>query len=240
MFKYIGKPGEFVSCVGCHEKQSDIPPVKKSIASRKKASSIKPWYGPPRPFSFKYEIQPVLNKYCVSCHNGEKKDIVKDIPDFTDDKDKKDKGNESRSYIAFHPYVRRPGPESDMHMFKPMEYHASTSELIQMLKKGHHNVKLDKESWEKLYTWIDFNVPFRGNWAPEEFNGFDQQERRIELTKKYACIYDADPEKEYDNIAVLHEKKEPVVPVKPHAEPVKNSNGREKQEVLSTLEAALK
>ena len=45
-----------------------------------------------------------------------------------------------------------------------MEWHAGTSELVQMLKKGHHNVKLDAEAWDRLYTWIDLNVPYYGTY----------------------------------------------------------------------------
>ena len=33
---------------------------------------------------------------------------------------------------------------------KPMEYHAGTSELVQLLEKGHHDVKLDAEAWDRL------------------------------------------------------------------------------------------
>ena len=47
-----------------------------------------------------------------------------------------------------HPYVRRNGPEGDYHLLTPLEFHADTSELIQMLSKGHHNVKLDQEAWD--------------------------------------------------------------------------------------------
>ena len=42
------------------------------------------------------------------------------------------------SYLALMPYIRRPGPESDIHLQVPLEWHAWTSELIQMLEKGHH------------------------------------------------------------------------------------------------------
>ena len=34
--------------------------------------TITPWYGPARGFSFKREVQPVLDKYCVGCHDGQR------------------------------------------------------------------------------------------------------------------------------------------------------------------------
>ncbi|MHC4506156.1 MAG: HzsA-related protein, partial [Planctomycetota bacterium] len=205
---FVAMPGENVSCVGCHDKQNMSPPGAPTSASRRIASDIDPWYGPIRPFSFKCEVQPVLDKYCVGCHDG--KDRKK--PNFT--------RNDARSYqkdeayLALHPFVRRPGPESDYHMFKPMEYHATTSELVQMLRKGHHNVKLDREAWERLYTWIDLNVPWRGKWGPRAWRGQDQRKRRQELAMLYANV-DDDPEGEHDRCIADYSKRTPVTPVKP-------------------------
>jgi formylglycine-generating enzyme required for sulfatase activity len=81
--------------------------------------------------------------------------------------------------------VRRNGPEGDYHLLTPLEFHADTSELTQMLKKGHHNVKLDEESWKKLYTWMDLNAPYHGTWTEA---GADPQilQRRLDLRKLYA------------------------------------------------------
>ena len=121
--------------------------------------------------------------------------------------------------MSLHPYVHRPGPESDIHLFRPMEYHASTSELIQMLEKGHHGVELDGEAWDRLYTWIDLNVPYRGKWSPNKEFGQDQVCRRIELAKRYANV-DTDPEKEYDDTAAAYaarKKVKAVIPKKPKA-----------------------
>lgn len=49
-------------------------------------------------------------------------------------------------YEVLHNYIRRPGAEDDVSRLRPAEYHADTSELIQMLKKGHHHVRLDDEA----------------------------------------------------------------------------------------------
>jgi formylglycine-generating enzyme required for sulfatase activity len=101
------------------------------------------------------------------------------------------------AYEALHPYVRRGGSESDAHLLMPGEFHADTSELVQMLQKGHYGVQLDAESWDRLVTWIDLNVPCHGTWHevyPIPFNG---QERRLEYLKLYAGIeedYEAIPD----------------------------------------------
>ena len=50
-------------------------------------------------------------------------------------------------------------------MLMPMEFHADTTQLVQMLAKGHHGVQLDAEAWDRLITWIDLNAPYHGTWT---------------------------------------------------------------------------
>ena len=214
---FVGMPGETVSCVGCHEQQSTVVANKYTLASRKKPAPITEWYGKARPFSFRYEIQPILDRKCLGCHNGEKPGR----PDFRKQDTVRYEGysntdalffNET-GYLNLHPYVYRPGPESDNRVAYPLEYHASVSELVQLLQRGHYNVTLDREEWEKLYAWIDLNVPYRGKWSPPEFRNFDQDSRRKELTERYARVK-TDPEAEFDELVARFEKQkiEPVMP----------------------------
>ena len=180
---FTAMPGETISCVGCHEKQNNAPSMTASIASTKAPVSIEPWYGEARGFSFPREVQPVLDKHCVSCHDGKPRD-GRELPDFADTA----KGSRgfTKSYLALHPFVRRPGPESDYHLQNPGEWHADTSELVQMLQKGHHGVKLDAEGWDRLITWIDLNVPDHGTWGEHRKISSNYHERRMESFAKYA------------------------------------------------------
>jgi hypothetical protein len=57
---FTAMPGENVSCVGCHESQSDVAPVRPTVAVGKAPAAIAPWHGPARGFSFKREVQAVL------------------------------------------------------------------------------------------------------------------------------------------------------------------------------------
>ena len=63
-------PGELVSCVGCHEKQNSTPASRDTIAAKLDPAEIEPWHGPVRGFSFAREVQPVLDRHCVGCHDG--------------------------------------------------------------------------------------------------------------------------------------------------------------------------
>ncbi len=64
------QPGEYFSCVGCHETKSEAPPTGRTqpLALRTGPLPLEPFYGPPRGFSFVREIQPILDQHCVRCH----------------------------------------------------------------------------------------------------------------------------------------------------------------------------
>ncbi len=197
-------PGETLSCVGCHESQSTSAPIRQTVALSKKPAEISPWYGPVRGFSFRREVQPVLDKHCVRCHKGQPDADSKNLPDFSARPPVHPKGKSNGynsgtkftpSYIALRSFVRSPSIESDIHMLVPGEYHADTTRLIQLLKKGHYDVKLDAEGWDRIVTWIDLHTPAHGTW--HEIVGMKrvarQRDRRRAMNKLYANL-DEDPE----------------------------------------------
>lgn len=189
---FVGMPGERVSCIGCHEKQNETSPPRYAEAAKHPPAKPTPWYGPTRGFSFLREVQPVLDKYCVGCHDGHKPGR----PDFADTTITKTSGGMSTfpvSYAQLHPYVRRGGPEGDYTGLTPLEFHADTSPLVKMLLKGHHNVNLDAEAWDRLLTWIDLNVPCHGTWHEVKTIPQNFAQRRRECAKLYADV-DYDPE----------------------------------------------
>ena len=192
---FVTMPGENASCVGCHESVNTGPPAKPSLAMRNPSSEIEPWYGEARGFSFRREVQPVLDKFCVGCHDGTQAGRPNLLPGrITVVTGGKQSKRYEGSYLELIRYVRRPGPESDFHVLSPMEYHVSTSELFQMLRKGHHGVQLDQEAWDRLVTWVDLNVPCHGTWGEHLGKPVgDQSSLRSEYRTRYAGITE-DPE----------------------------------------------
>jgi formylglycine-generating enzyme required for sulfatase activity len=237
-------PGEIVSCIGCHEKQNAAPPSQASIAALRPASEIEPCYGPSRGFSFKREVQPVLNKYCVSCHNGSNRNDGQEIPDLREEQGrfyaykngvpkaniihgvpreelvKKYGGVFEPSYITLRSFVRVGGLESDLRLLYPGEFCADTTELVQMLKKGHHGVKLNAEAWQHIITWIDLNAPCHGTWR--EVVGLEKTRkdrvRRLDLRRLYGGSVE-DPEV-YPEI-----RREKIVPIEPEPMPRRKIEG---------------
>ncbi len=195
---FVGMPGEVVSCVGCHERPNDATVNQPTMALKESPAEIEPWYGPRRGFNFAREVQPVLDHYCVQCHDGSQTEMDLRGTHYIQDWSSEIAGHVSPAYggkfslpyAQLHRFVRRPGIESDLHMLSPMDFHADTTELVQILRRGHHGVDLDRESWDRLITWIDLNAPYHGTWSEiiEPQRARPVVQRRRELERAYGGI----------------------------------------------------
>ena len=196
----VGMPGERVSCTGCHEANRTSITTSRTQADRKPIQKITPPDADGiRPWGFANELYPHILASCSSCHGRARTPCAP--PSFT--------ATPESAYRFLHPYIRRGGAESELPILNPLEFHASTSPLVQMLKKGHHGARLSETGWKQLYTWIDLNCVFYGKWGPKGFksNSFvlgctNQVERRKGLLSAYAGLSD-DPEAEYDRYKAI-------------------------------------
>ena len=200
---YTAMPGEKASCVGCHENPSQAPSARSDLAQARLPSAIAPWRGPARGFDFEREVQGVLDRYCVECHDGRATahPDLRALAAFPDYKGlRPDKLGVSRmhatmkqatngwikytpAYEALIPYIRRVNIEDEVRLLVPGEYHADTSELIQILRKGHQGVRLDEEAWDRLVTWIDLNAPCHGTWGEVSPIPGNAPARRLEMSR---------------------------------------------------------
>lgn len=227
---FSARPGEKVSCVGCHESSSSTPPAQRSLTEYPAPRKLAPWYGPARGFDFAREVQPVLDKYCVECHDGrpERCDLRSEelvteyrgrIPGRLDitrmhrDHKSLDEGHirYTPAYEALVPYIRRVNVGDNVSLLTPGHYHADTSELIQMLQKGHQGVELDAEAWDRLVTWIDLNGPCHGTWNdifPVPIPGSPDQRRR-----ELFALFGGPPDDPEANPGLAKYDQTPVKPV---------------------------
>ncbi len=216
---FVGMPGEAISCTGCHERPNAATANHQTIALSKTAAEITPWYGPTRGFSFVREVQPVLDQHCLGCHGGQARSEGKQLADLRLQPSiplqaAKDSYNAaarfSPSYLELRRFVRSPTIESDMHLLPPGEFHADTTRLVQLLRKGHHGVRLDAQAWDRLITWIDLHAPAHGTW--HEIVGDDriagQREKRRAMRNRYAGL-DEDPEAIYQTSYTAEQEPSP-------------------------------
>ena len=197
-------PGENQSCVGCHEHKNSTPRSKlgASLAMKAGPQTLTPFYGPPRGFSFPVEIQPILDRHCVRCHNGRKEKGISP-PNLSGETVHlaKMKRNFSRSYLALtharggkgdwnHSLVNWIDCMSEPSMLPPYHRGAATSKLLTLLEKGHEDVELNAQELEKIACWIDLLVPYCGDyreantWSPGERDYYDRIEARRKLMEE--------------------------------------------------------
>jgi hypothetical protein len=198
-------PGERVHCTGCHEPQNAAGINRPAGRAYQAPDKIRPWYGPARGFSFRREVQPVLDRYCVSCHDGRPGTSAPNLADAPDvsapgsDAGYRGGSHFPPSYLALRSHVRGHTIESDLHLLTPGEFHADTTRLVRMLQGGHAGVRLSREAWDRIITWIDLNTPAHGSWR--EIVGDGKVNAQRALRRRMDALYagaDLDPEADAD------------------------------------------
>ncbi len=214
------QPGESYSCVGCHETKTEVPPARPKITMAMKAGPkpLKPFYGPPRGFSFVREIQPIIDRHCVSCHDDRSKELVatrarRDEPPAdrqnaekafsllgAQTAEQKSGRRWSDAYIALtqargDPCSGQPNrlvnwisAQSVPTMLPPYHAGAAKSELLPLLESGHGEVKLSREELEKIACWIDLLVPYCGDYTEANTWSEGEVEKYAHFLGKRRCM----------------------------------------------------
>jgi hypothetical protein len=162
--------GERNLCIGCHEKKQQSPnnQMQRQLAFKRKPSKIKAEPEGSNPFSFPLLVQPVLDKHCVSCHDGKKREGH--AFDLTAGKWKKDKYKWYTSYYNLREYAWHAGVDQPAYDLwnvprsTPGEVGAKASILLPLLENGHNNVKLSKKEMRRIVVWLDANSDFFGSY----------------------------------------------------------------------------
>ncbi|MBK1790722.1 hypothetical protein [Persicirhabdus sediminis] len=210
-------PGENFSCIGCHEDKKDAPLPSVNMAIRSAPQQIKPFYETDKEgFSYAKLIQPIWDKHCIECHAPGKEAKEIDLTrtpvfDLVEERGANTMKRELyQSYLTLLKVGRR--PDGKMGSGMPNEwvdyytrlatveatppYYAGSanSGMIEMLEKGHHDVKLSKREKDLIAAWIDLNVPFIGEydennvWTDKEKAFYEQRmklrEREAEIEKR--------------------------------------------------------
>jgi len=187
MRSFVGlMPGERRGCLGCHESHSRTPEIRtQALALGKEPREITPPIWGEDTVSYPRYVQPVLDKYCGKCHQGDGEgrktlDLTErpSAPVFTE------------PYLTLigrptwgAPYVRPavvpPGfgianvlmvegyGQLDPAAYRtprPMTYLSFKSDLVDRCSSGkHHDVKVDPVSLARLIAWIDAMCPYCGD-----------------------------------------------------------------------------
>jgi len=179
-------PGEYLSCVGCHEGRTTCPPAGPvPLALRRPPSvPVKPAWANDGIIDFPSVVQPVLDKYCVRCHSGPNPKAGQDL---SGDKTRyfnmayDNLLGRSRSYRQHDMATgemlpqEKAKPKPLVHYFwllqtptavnQPLWTGCHASRLTEVIESDHCGRKIPWEDRIRVYTWIDANAPYYGTYA---------------------------------------------------------------------------
>ncbi len=163
------RAGETRSCVGCHERASELSNAVKTrpIAMLREADRPGPQPGEAsgaRALHYPTDIQPIWDKHCVSCHGGEKTegklDLTGEMTTFF-----------NRSYEQLidkemQPIIGENHPKAgNNHYLPPYSLGAHKSKLLPFIGKAHYDVQLTEAERMRVITWLDSNGQFYGGYG---------------------------------------------------------------------------
>lgn len=171
-------PGEVQSCVGCHEERGTTPDNKfvsgRLMSLRRAPGRPEKIEGIPEVFDFPRDIQPILDKHCVKCHNYKERKggIV-----LTGD----------RGPMFSHSYITltlsrqfSDGRNLARSNYPPRALGTSNSPLMKKIDGSHHKVTVSKQEENMIRYWIETAACYPGTYASlgnGSIGGYQQNEQ---------------------------------------------------------------
>ncbi|MBI5834211.1 MAG: hypothetical protein HZB16_18100 [Armatimonadetes bacterium] len=166
------QPGETAGCIGCHESHdAAAPPTRgQRLAAGRPASVIQPIAGVPEVMDFPRDVQPILDRHCLRCHNPDRADGGLDLC-----------GDRGPAYsLAYYNLIlhrqlsdgaglRWPGvPSIDGRPLGndvPYTTYSSAAPLMAKIDGSHHLARLSALEQTTMRLWIDSSAVYAGTYA---------------------------------------------------------------------------
>ena len=173
------QPGERRACIGCHEHRQQAPVSRRVAALQAPPARPAPQPGEtaPRPLHYPSDVQPIFDRHCVRCHGGEEpKGSLTLTGEPTEHFSRSYEELIRKGLVNFiqewtGPRLRNPpqyftvgGSMAHAPAVPPYTHGSHRSKLVDLHRRGHHDVRLSREEWVRLVTWIDCNAPFYGSY----------------------------------------------------------------------------
>ena len=153
-------PGETTTCVGCHEQRTTTPLVDQSdlLACRRKPSRIEPIADVPEVFDFPRDIQPILDRHCVECHDYDKPEggVI-----LTGDRGPMF----SISYYTITARSMVSDGRNALGNRAPRTIGSSASRLMKLIDGSHYDAKLSEHERKMVRLWIETGAAYPGTYA---------------------------------------------------------------------------
>lgn len=153
-------PGEVTTCIGCHEDRTEAPPASVSGAALTRAPSpIEPIPHTPEIFDYPRDIQPILDRHCLPCHDvdqyaGRALLTGDQGPMFT------------HSFFTLSARLQIADGRDLAHgNYAPYTIGSSASPLMDKLRPSHYDVNTTRQERRLIKLWIDASATFPGTYA---------------------------------------------------------------------------
>jgi hypothetical protein len=154
-------PGEVIGCVGCHEPRTRAPEhhfARSLDALRRSPSQIQPFTDYPDVLDFPRDIQPILDRHCVSCHGYEQRKggvlLGGDLgPSW------------SHAYFNLLAWRQIADGHNGLGNQPPRALGSSASDLLKKVDGAHHDARISSAEWRTLWLWIESGAPYAGSYA---------------------------------------------------------------------------
>jgi len=152
-------PGETTGCVGCHEPRTQTAEPRGHLAAlRRPPSRIEPFAGLPDVIDYPRDIQPILDRHCVSCHDYDKPEggvvLCGDRgPTF------------SHSYWTLVMRKQISDGRNGVGNRPPRSIGTSASPLMKKIDGSHYGAKLTDREWRLIWLWIESGATYSGTYA---------------------------------------------------------------------------
>jgi len=155
------QPGETTGCVGCHEPRVRAPLVDtgREAFQGRTARQIEPITDVPDVLDFPRDIQPILDRHCVTCHQPERPEGRVDLC-----------GDHTPLFCQSYWTIMKLGLISDGRNEPagnraPRAIGSSASRLLKLFDGSHYEAKASPREWKTLRLWIDSGAVYAGTYA---------------------------------------------------------------------------
>ncbi|MBW7862825.1 MAG: hypothetical protein GX580_06435 [Candidatus Hydrogenedens sp.] len=183
-------PGELTSCVGCHEQRTHAPlnPGKGSLmAARREPSAVTPVPDIPEVFDYPRDIQPILDRHCVKCHDYAPHPDAEHGPRAGGAVLAGDRGPlYSHSYASLTVLGQvSDGRDQAVSNYAPRSLGAAASPLMAKVLGGHHGVALSPKETAFIRYWIETGAAYPGTYGALGGGGIGGYHENMQIETDY-------------------------------------------------------